>query len=179
MKVLGLVGSPRVNGCTSKMVHYLIDSAKAAGHDTEIIYLNKLNYRDCQGCYGCSNTFKCILNDDLDQVYDAVDDSDEIIIGSPIYMWESSGLVKNMVDRFLPYYMAHNKSEGFDKKVVFAYTQEDTDARSNETYIKSMEVIIERVGFTFKDTFVAGGNYGLDDIEDKTELIQTMKNYYL
>lgn len=37
---------------------------------------------------------------------------------------------------------------------------------------------IERIGFNFKDTFIAGGNVKLDDIDRKTELLLKLKSYY-
>lgn len=178
MNILGIIASPRKNGCTSRMVNYLIESAKRAGHTTQIIHINELDYKGCQGCYACSNSYKCILKDDLQKVYQAIDHADEIILASPIYMWQISGQLKLLIDRLLPYYMQFTKSKAINKTVVFAFTQEDKDAMANIDYIKLMETSIERIGFTFKDTFIAGGNVELDDIENKSELVLKMKSYY-
>lgn len=178
MNILGIVGSPRINGNTSKMVSYLLEGAKKSGHTTRIIYLNELDFQGCQGCYGCSRSYTCVLKDDLVDVYDAINLADEIILGSPIYMWQISGQLKMFIDRLLPYYMKHSNNEPIDKKVVFAFSQEDRDAMVNMEYIKLMEQSIERIGFKFKDTFVAGGNVKPDDIDKKTELLLKLKSYY-
>jgi len=51
-KILGVVGSPGRNGNTHILVSGIIEGAKESGAETEIIFLNDLNIRECDGCYG-------------------------------------------------------------------------------------------------------------------------------
>ena len=52
MKVVGLVGSPRKNGNTAALIKKAMEGAEAKGAETQLFYLNELNLRGCQGCYG-------------------------------------------------------------------------------------------------------------------------------
>jgi multimeric flavodoxin WrbA len=178
MKILGLVASPRKNGSTSKMVNYILEGADSSGSETEIIYLNDLKYRDCQGCYGCNNSFRCVLKDDLTRVYDAINKADEIVIGSPVYMWEGTGLFKNFIDRLLPYYNMKHKQGNVNKKVTFAYSQGSEDVKENEVYFKLMEVVIERLGFISKGTLISPNNFDRGDINKNIKLVNELKSYY-
>jgi len=48
-KILGVVGSPRKNGNTHILVPRIIEGSKERGAETEIIFLNDLNIRECDG----------------------------------------------------------------------------------------------------------------------------------
>ena len=61
MKILALAGSPRKGGNTDLLADALLSGARSAGAEVEKVYLNDLNIRGCQACYGCRKTGKCKL----------------------------------------------------------------------------------------------------------------------
>jgi multimeric flavodoxin WrbA len=99
MKVLGIVGSPRKNGNTDILVGTVLESAESAGATVEKIYLNDLNFRECQGCGVCKSEGKCSLDDDMQQVYTKMLDADCIVVGSPVYFQGVSAQTKKFIDR--------------------------------------------------------------------------------
>ena len=53
MKVTGFVGSPRKNGNTDCLVQKMLEGASTKGAETQIVYLNDLNIKECQACMKC------------------------------------------------------------------------------------------------------------------------------
>lgn len=70
-----------------------------------LLSLGDLNIKYCGGCSACAkNEAKtCILNDDMRYIYEAISKTKKIIIMSPIYMNQITGILKNVLDRFNPY----------------------------------------------------------------------------
>ncbi|HEY3426315.1 MAG TPA: flavodoxin family protein [Negativicutes bacterium] len=101
MKVLAIIGSPRKNGNTAAMVNAVCKGASLAGHKTEVIYLADLNIHGCIACGACKtrSVEYCAINDDMQQLYKSLIAADCLVFGSPIYMGQITGLMKNFFDR--------------------------------------------------------------------------------
>jgi NAD(P)H-dependent FMN reductase len=99
MKISAFCGSPRKNGNTEILLKEAVRGIEEAGHDVQTFYLNTMNIKACQDCGGCNDTGKCILRDDMDQITDAIRDSDRIILASPIFFFSLSAQAKLMIDR--------------------------------------------------------------------------------
>ena len=99
MKVLGIVGSPRKNGNTEILVKEALDSARNLGAEIEIINISDLNITPCDGCESCDTTGKCKIEDDMQDIYIKLLQSDGIILGSPVYYWGVTAQIKAVIDR--------------------------------------------------------------------------------
>jgi multimeric flavodoxin WrbA len=111
MKLIAICGSARKHGNTATMLHQVIEGAKSAGAvGTEFVNLFDLNYKDCIGCYACklknSKSFgHCMQNDELKPLLERIEQSDVIVLGSPIYYGNLSGQVRSFIDRLLFQYL--------------------------------------------------------------------------
>ena len=65
MKVLLLNGSPHKNGETYKALSIIEESLKEKGIDSEWFWLGTKPVRGCIACGSCSNTNRCVFNDDI------------------------------------------------------------------------------------------------------------------
>ena len=100
VKVLGVVGSPRKNGNTTKLVVRALDAAKSVpGVETELYEMAGKKFHHCTGCLGCAKTGECVFKDDLAGFIERYLQADGIIWGSPIYHMSITGLLKNAIDR--------------------------------------------------------------------------------
>jgi len=99
MKIIAFNGSPRKDGNTELLLKETIKGIEDAGLSVHTFYLNAMNIRPCQDCGGCNETGKCIVNDDMDQVYEAIRSADRIILASPIFFFSISAQSKIMIDR--------------------------------------------------------------------------------
>jgi len=110
MKLIAVCGSARKQGNTAKMLHRVIEGAKSVGAETELVNLFDLNYKDCISCYACKlknrNSFgHCTLNDDLKPLLERIEQSDVIVLGSPVYYGNLSGQMRSFTDRLLFQYL--------------------------------------------------------------------------
>jgi len=128
MKIFGLVGSPRKGGNTDILVQTALKGAQSQGAETSIVYLNDLNIRGCQACYACKKTGRCSVNDDMQIIYRLIDESDAVIIGSPIYFGRISAQLAPVMDRFFAYLKPDFTTRlrpGKKYSLIFSYTQPD------------------------------------------------------
>ncbi len=98
MRVLGIHGSPHVDGNTAYALRHALSELERLGLETESVALAMLEIRPCQGCFHCREG-ECVHDDDMAQVYDAMRRADGIILASPVWMGMVTGLLKTMMDR--------------------------------------------------------------------------------
>jgi len=100
MKILGINASPRIGGNTDLLLDKVLQGAGSKGADTEKIILNKLKFVPCQECAKMSDDGGCLVDDDMQEVYKKIKDSDAIVLASPVFFGSLSAQSKMMIDRF-------------------------------------------------------------------------------
>jgi multimeric flavodoxin WrbA len=113
MKILGICGSPR-KGNTEFLLREALKAAREKGAGTELILLREKRIEHCDGCLKCDETGECHIRDDMQEIYKKLEDADAIVLASPSYYENVTGLFKDFIDRMNPYYTS-KKLEG--KKV--------------------------------------------------------------
>ena len=98
MKVVGINGSPHVDGNTAFALCYALNLLKEAGVDIEYIALAERQIHPCDGCFSCRDG-ECIHDDDMGTIIDAVRGCDCLLLASPVYMGLVTGQMKTMMDR--------------------------------------------------------------------------------
>jgi len=101
-KIIGISGSPR-NRNTNYMLKTVLD---ATGCDYELILLKDKNIKPCTACAGCYKAHKCIVKDDMHEIRWKLEEADAIILGSPTYFANVTGVMKNFIDKCLPIYLS-------------------------------------------------------------------------
>ncbi len=99
MKVVAFIGSPRPSGNSDVLLEAAVKPIAEAGHEVTLFRLNNMRLKPCQNCGGCDTSGKCIINDDMTEVYDALRTADRIILASPIFFFALSAQAKIMIDR--------------------------------------------------------------------------------
>lgn len=99
MNVLFIIGSPRKNGNTDILAKSVMDGVKENGGATEVVYLSEHKISPCVACGGCETTGKCVIQDDMQELYDKVDSADRVVIASPIYFYGVTAQTKAFIDR--------------------------------------------------------------------------------
>ena len=105
VKVLAVVGSPRKQN-TYKLVEAVAEAmAKNKNVETELVQLSEFDIKHCAGCEEfCEKTGECNIQDDMQKLYPKLKEADVLIIGTPTYYWNVSGVVKDFIDRTNPLY---------------------------------------------------------------------------
>ncbi len=165
MKVLGLVGSPREGANTEKLVNAILEGAAENGAETKIYNLSKLDLNPCKGCMTCKIEGKCVIDDDMQELYEEVQAADAIVLGSPLYMWEITAQTKLFVDRLVAFIKPDFSTRlNMPKKFVLAYTQGNPDPTTFKPYFDYMEGLFSFMQFDVQGSIVAAGTREKDDI---------------
>jgi multimeric flavodoxin WrbA len=176
MKVLGLIGSPREYGNTTKLVNAIIEGAEENGAETKMFNLSSLDINACQGCMSCSLEGKCIIDDDMQQLYEEIQAADAVVLGSPIYMWGITAQTKLFVDRLVAFLNPDLSSRlKVPKKLVLAYTQGDPDPNTFKQYFNHLEGLFTFMSFDVQGSIVAAGTYAPEDILKQPEVLEKAK----
>jgi multimeric flavodoxin WrbA len=99
MKILGILGSGREGGNTEVLLNTALDEAKKQGVLVEKIPLRDKSIAPCDGCQACHRTGECLIDDDAQDIFDAMLAADGIIWATPVYFWSMSGQTKTLMDR--------------------------------------------------------------------------------
>jgi len=126
-KVLGVVGSPRKNGNTHVLVDRILEGAQERGAGTEILFLNDLDIRECDGCHACWKGQQCPKHDDMNGIYAKIIESDAIVLGTPIYWYGPTALMKAFIDRLVFFNCPENRPKIRGKSAVVAIPYEEED----------------------------------------------------
>ncbi|MDR1979327.1 MAG: flavodoxin family protein [Synergistaceae bacterium] len=123
-RVIAINGGPRKNWNTGTLLRRALDGAESAGAETETVHLYDLNFRGCVSCFSCKRVEsyrngRCAMRDDLSPVLERVMESDALIMGSPIYLWDVTGELRSFLERLvfmnLAYDLEHRSVT--DKKI--------------------------------------------------------------
>jgi NAD(P)H-dependent FMN reductase len=99
MKLVGIYGSPRKAGNTDLMLDAFLEGAEARGAEISHLFVRNLDIRGCLGCGHCDKAGECIQKDDMRQVYPLLEESQRIVVASPIYFYGITAQLKLVVDR--------------------------------------------------------------------------------
>ncbi len=98
MKVLAIYGSPRKEGNTARMM----DAALSAFPDSaeiQRVFLGQLDLSGCGPCRECKTTGNCVVNDDMQKVFEQMLWAEIIIFGSPSQFSDVSVDIKKLMER--------------------------------------------------------------------------------
>ncbi len=122
-KVLLICACGRREGFTYAMCSEAEAVFKSEGWDVETLYPIEMNIGHCTGCGICKNHKGCVLDDDMESVYESFENAELLLICSPIHYSGVSSVMKTVIDRFQtlwyssgkgPEYMAAMMSGGHE-----------------------------------------------------------------
>lgn len=99
MRILGIMGSPRKGGNTEILLDAALEEAQKNGVNISKISLREKKISPCNGCLKCTRTGKCVIKDDMHEIYEKMLESDGIIWTTPVYFWSMTSLTKITMDR--------------------------------------------------------------------------------
>ena len=138
MKRLIIVGSPRVEGRSGALADLLFESCIEECPEDEVFLapVSTLDIAGCTACDFCKRKTKgelteeeqasedafeeqraedevphrCVIRDDMDDVYPLLEDADELIVVAPVFFAGPSSQLKAMLDRFQPYFWTRTRA---------------------------------------------------------------------
>lgn len=106
MKFIAINGSPRKKWNTATILEKYLEGARSVDPavETELVNLYDLKYKGCISCFQCKllggpSYGKCAVKDDLAPVLEKSLYADALIIGSPIYFSDFTGMTRCYLER--------------------------------------------------------------------------------
>jgi multimeric flavodoxin WrbA len=163
MKILGIIASPRKNGNTAWAVDKILKGAQEQGAKTRSWYFSGHDIEPCRGCLCCHDgkDTGCIIDDDMQELYNAIDEADAIVLGSPVYMGQMSAQAKIIIDRLFaqisPRFSPNYKERVSKKKLLLVFTQGNPDPELFREYFDYTRKIFQMLEFDTKEVVVVAG----------------------
>jgi len=114
-EVIGLVGSPNREGRTHQLVGAALGGASQAGASTELIQMSDHVVAACKDClpWVCKENLKCTYEDEaFEFLSQKILNCGALILGTPVYWWDTSGLVKYLILKMFRVYARSEPLQG-------------------------------------------------------------------
>lgn len=103
MKTLIFTGTPRKNGDTMTLVNELVSHLQG---EYKIVNAYDCNIKPCIDCRYCWKNEGCSIDDEMQEIYDYIQECDNVLIASPLYFSELTGPLLSVTSRLQTYYCA-------------------------------------------------------------------------
>ena len=108
MKTLVIIGAARPNGHTRKMVDLFLENLDG---EKEIIDAYRTDVKPCMDCRYCWKTKAGVIKDGMQDIYQKIEEADNILLASPMYFHSITGRMKALIDRFQVYWAGHVRGD--------------------------------------------------------------------
>lgn len=175
MKVIAINGSPRKKWNTATLLEKAIEGAASQGTETRLIHLYDLNFRGCISCFACKKRGgksygTCAVQDDLTSIYAEIKEASALILGSPIYFGDVTGIMRSFLERLLFPYLAYESPPRtlFPRKIrtVWIYTMnasEESAKRLDYDRLFSANESVMRMVFGHSESIMSYNTYQFPD----------------
>lgn len=175
MKVIAINGSPRKKWNTATLLEKALEGAASEGAETEIIHLYDLNFKGCISCFACKlkngkSYGKCAMKDELTPVLEKLENTDAVILGSPIYLGNLTGEMRSFMERYIFPYLVYSANPVTlypkNSSVGYIYTmgskEEHFEFFGFNKVIEVNEVIATKI-FGYSESLCSTNTYQFDD----------------
>lgn len=147
-KIMIIDGGPRKAMNTAQLLQKFAEGAKSVSGEVEVktVRLYELDYKGCMSCMACKIKGKasniCKFKDALTPILEEISQADGLVLGSPIYFGQNTGLMQAFLERLaFPWLSYNDYSMTAPKKmpVVLLETMNGTPERNNSQGYGAME----------------------------------------
>ena len=174
-RVVCLLGSPREGGNSDQLAGRFCAAAKMHGAQTRTHSLRDLRFQGYVDLNGAAGQFGS--DDDLAPVLSDVEDADVLVLATPIYFCNVTGLMKQALDRFFAFFVSDYLTAdvpsrlGTNRTLVLAQTQGEV-ADKYETLLEDYSPAFDKLGFTNRYLLRAAEVREPSDIFTRTDVLE-------
>ncbi len=115
MKIVAIVGSPRLKGNTNYLIDRALEETAKLGVENEKIVLSQYEVNPCLGHDDCASFKSCLQQDDTGWILDKFREADGVILATPVYYYNVSAQMKAFIDRN---YFLYKHDQQYKARVV-------------------------------------------------------------
>jgi len=161
VKILAIMGSPRIKGNTDLLVDEALRGARSQQAEVEKIIVDKLKIAPCREYYGCLRDGNCVIRDDMDDIYSRLTGAEGIIVASPIFFYSVSAQLKALIDRcqalWARKYILKQTPEKTGRKGAFIAVGATSGARLFEGPVLTIKYFFQAVDVEYVDELLVRG----------------------
>lgn len=101
--ILAVKGSARRNGNSDTVLDAAVEAYRRNSRtepEVDTINAARLDISPCRSCHGCWETGRCVIADQMQEIYEQCLQAKHIVISAPVYFTSVPGHLKIMIDRF-------------------------------------------------------------------------------
>ncbi len=171
MKILAIVGSPRLKGNINYLVDEALGEAAKLGVQTEKLVLSQYKVSPCLGCDDCASRDSCRLKDDAEWILDRFCEADGIIMATPVYYYNVSAQMKAFIDRN---YFLYKHGQKYETRTVGVIVVAATEGI--EDTVHTLKQFIDELDAGGDRIFIACGYADrLGEAKDNTSLVEEVR----
>lgn len=170
MNRLIIVGSPRADGRSAHLANMLFETCIEECPDDELALapVSTLSVAGCTGCDACRDNIAklvelgeealdddfapCVIDDDMQEIYELIDAADEIAVVSPVYFAGPPSQLKALLDRLQPYYWTNARVEE-KRPAVLHVVGEGGDPHGFSALVSIVRSALAVAGFRLETVF--------------------------
>lgn len=152
MKLLAIVGSPRLKGNTNYLVDQTLEEAAKLGAQTEKIIIGQYKVSPCLGHDNCASLDSCLQKDDGGWILEKFREADGIILATPVYYYNVSAQMKTFIDRNYFFYKHNQKYKARAAGIIIVAEQEGI-----EDTLHTLKQFSGELGVREDKTFIVSG----------------------
>ena len=101
MRIMTILGSPRRQGNTAKVLGWMDEHFQADGHEVDSANILDFHVQGCGECMACKKgTIElCSIGDDANALYRRMVAADLVLIAAPVFCWGFPAQIKGLLDR--------------------------------------------------------------------------------
>ncbi|MGL5378876.1 flavodoxin family protein [Clostridium sp.] len=168
MKKILLINSSNRKKNTYKLLKSVQSILQSNGYETELINLNDYKIDFCKGCEVCVLKSKCFVKDEVNLIIEKIINCDGLVIGTPVYLNNMSGILKTFIDRTCSWF---HRSEVYQKPTLLLA---NTQGSGIENTLNSIKEVMTQWGVALGGTVSRNGRTFNKPIEEK-ELARFIK----
>lgn len=168
MKKILLINSSNRKRNTYKLLISIENILRNKGYETELINLHDYKIDFCKGCEVCILKSNCFIKDDSNKIMQKIIESDGLVVGTPVYLNNMSGILKAFIDRTCSWF---HRSEVAQKPTLILANTQGSGIKST---LKSIEEVMIQWGVCLGGTISRNGRNFNKPIEEK-ELSEFIK----
>ena len=170
MTILGIMGSPRIEGNTDLLLDEALKGAQSQGAEVEKLIVDKLSIEPCREYYGCLNDGNCVISDDMDDIYPRLLKADGVIVASPMFFYGLTAQVKALIDRcqalWVRRYNLKQDLPGSGRKGAFIAVGATKGKALFDGSILTVKYFFEAIGVEYVDELLIQGVDNKGEIEE-------------
>lgn len=163
MRIMTILGSPRHDGNTAKVLSWIEEQFQAERHEVDRANIQDHRIQGCGECMACKKgTIElCSISDDANGLYRRMVAADLVLIAVPVFCWGFPAQIKGLVDRMfcLMDYAGEQPSVPWrrGKPISLLLTGAGEEADNGELVVRGFEQLVQWIkGRMMGHLFVGG-----------------------